>query len=199
MNNFDIAVVYENEREKKILDKFVKSINTNGVNINVEEMSKGYMAGVHWLMPTAVFIFITKAYFDSFFTEMGKEHYHKLTNALIDLKEEFFGEKIPKRVLISSSSSPNKIQDKSDKYSLDFSIMAEANNGNKFKLLIPKEISNQEYSKTIICFLSFLQRYNNDEIEEIPNEFIFSKTILFSYNSELDKLEFLNPFNKEDK
>jgi hypothetical protein len=196
MKESNIFIIYETDREKKILNDFVTTVNKNGISITMEEMPSQPKMGVEWLMATAVVIYLAKPYFNSFLSEMGKDHYQLLKKGLLDLKDCFFGDNVAKRVLITSSSSPNKLKDKSGKYSLDFSIMAEANNGNRFKLLIPKEITNQEYTNTITSFLMFLEKYNNNEVKEIPNEFIFSKTILLSYNSELDKLEFINPFAK---
>lgn len=194
----DLIIVYQNEREKAILNKFLNAINNDKLLVEMEKIPPmGPMAGIHWLMPTAVFLFITKAYFDGFFSEMGSDHYNILKKEIIELKEDFFGENVSKRVLISSSSAQNKIDKNSNKYSLDFSIMAEANNGNKFKLLIPKEISNKEYTKTITCFLDFLKKYNHNEIPEIPNEFIFFQIILIEYDSELEKLQFVNPLKKD--
>lgn len=194
----NLIVIYQDDREKIILDKFLYAISNDKLSVRMEKMPKmGPMAGIHWLMPTAVFLFITKAYFDGFFSEMGSDHYTIFKKEIIALRENFFGKNAPKRVLISSSSAPNKLNENANKYSLDFSIMAEANNGNEFKLLIPQEISNREYTKTITCFLDFLKKYNNNEIDEISNEFIFSKTILVEYDSELEKLQFVNPFKKD--
>lgn len=194
----NLVLVYEDNREKEILNRFLDAINNDKLSVEVKEIPPmGPMMGVHWLMPTAAFLFITQSYFNSFFNEMGKDHYNILKNELIELKDDFFGEDAPKRVLVTSSSSQNKVNESANKYSLDFSIMAEANNGNRFKLLIPKEISNKEYTSTIICFLEFLKKYNNNEIDEISNEFIFSKTILITYNSDSDNLEFVNPFNRD--
>lgn len=192
----NILIRYENDREKKVLDEFTTTINKKDISISMTRIPSEPMAGIEWLMPTAVVIYITKSYFTSFLSEMAKDHYQILKKGLINLKDGFFDDKVSKRIMLTSSSSPNKIKVKSNKYSLDFSVMSEANNGNKFKLLIPKEISNQEYTKTITSFLKFLEQYNSNEIEEIPNEFIFSKTILLSYNNQLNKLEFVNPFIK---
>lgn len=194
----DLIIVYQNDREKEILNKFLDAVNNENLLVKMENIPPmGPIAGIHWLLPTAAFLFITKAYFDGFFSEMGSDHYNILKKEIIELREDFFGKNVSKRVLISSSSAQNKIDENSNKYSLDFSIMAEANNGNKFKLLIPKEINNKEYTKTITYFLDFLKKYNHNEIAEIPNEFIFAQIILVEYDSELGKLQFVNPLKKD--
>lgn len=60
-------------------------------------------------------------------------------------------------------------------------------------MLIPKEITKEEYENTISLFLDFMEQYHNYKISIDDDKFIFGKTVLLAYNKEVEELEFINP------
>lgn len=191
MNEFDIFIKHEDDIESSTFDSFVNTVSHEKLSLEIMMTSKsGPMAGVEWLLPTATIIIIAKPYFQSFMSEMGKDHYILLKKGFNNLREKFFGENVSQRVLLTSSRASNKVK---NKYSFDFSIVAEAKSGKNFKLLIPKEITKEEYENTISLFLDFMEQYHNDKISIDDDKFIFGKTVLLAYNKEVEELEFINP------
>ncbi len=197
MNKFDIFIKHEDDINSSTFDNFINTISSDKLLLEVMKVPKsGPMAGVEWLLPTATIIIIAKPYFQSFMSEMGKDHYTLLKKGLNSLREKFFGKDISQRVLLTSSNAPNKTK---NKYSFDFSIVIEAKNGKNFKLLIPKEVTQKEYENTINVFLDYIEQYYDNKINIDDDKFIFSKTALLAYNKKLGKLEFINPLPSRPK
>lgn len=135
--DFDILLKFEDDfNEASFLD-FYKIVNVDNLKFKfLCTPPMGPMAGVEWLMPTAAILYITKPYFESFLSEMGKDHYFLLKKGAKLLWSKFFGKEESQRVLVSSNNAPNKI--KNDIFSFDFSIVIMLENKRKIKLLIPK-------------------------------------------------------------
>jgi hypothetical protein len=102
---------------------------------------------------------------------------------------------IPKIEPIIIASSEGKIR-KNNPYSLALSIYAEANDGNKFKLLLPKPNKSTDYTEIIYKFLDFLNDFHNGVkvLEEIGVEEKkhIGRLILVHMNSESRKIEWLD-------
>lgn len=133
------------------------------------------------------------SFFDGFMNEMGKDAYSLTKKGLNKLWKYFFDKDVKKRILITSSNAPNKVK---NKYSFDFSILFETNDGKRIKLLIPNGITLEDYEKKIDAFIDFIKIYENHKID---SQYIFSKTILVIYNKELDEIEFINPIPQKNK
>ena len=194
MSEFDIFIRHEDDINSSTFDSFLNTISSNKLSLEVMKVPKsGPMAGVEWLLPTATIIIIAKPYFQSFMSEMGKDHYILLKKGLNNLRGKFFGKDVSQRVLVTSNNAPNKAK---NKYSFDFSIIVEAKNGKDFKLLIPKEVTQEEYENTINVFLDYIERYYDNKINIDDDKFIFGKTALLAYDEKSGKLEFINPTTK---
>ena len=99
---------------------------------------EGAFAGLEWLLPTFIFVFIGKAYFDAFPKEAGKDHYHLLKNALAKLTARWTGPAAPKvRVYFSEG----KAESPTPRYSLLYSMMAQLDDGISVKLLIQADFT----------------------------------------------------------
>jgi len=197
VSNFDILVRHEDDINSSIFNSFVNTVSSDKLSLEVIEVPKsGPMAGVEWLLPTATIIIIAKPYFQSFMSEMGKDHYILLKKGLNNLRGKFFGKDVSQRVLVTSSNAQNKVK---NKYSFDFSIIIEAKNEKNFKLLIPKEVTQEEYENTINVFLDYVEQYYDNKINIDDDKFIFGKTALLTYDKKLGKLEFINPLPSRPK
>jgi len=179
---------------KKFL-KYLLTVSSDKISIETIPIENhGPFAAPEWLVPTAIFAYISKPYFDTFLKEMGKDHYNLLKKGFSYLYENVIGSNAPKLTVITDSSSPNKIM-KDNPYSLYFSITADSQTKLKFKLLIRKECTFETYQETINTFLDFLENYHNNKldasfIEELHKNHI-SKTILVAYDTNTSMLKFL--------
>jgi hypothetical protein len=135
--------------------EFERLVVAEGLGLDIEQRDEdGPFASFEWLIPTAVVLFIGKAYFDGFLKEMGKDHYALLKTGLKSLYSRLLGPNSPKVAIVSAGKiSTNQ------PYSLIFSIFAEADEGARFKLLLPHSASETEYEATVEAFLTFLEGY----------------------------------------
>ncbi len=63
-----------------------------GLDLVVESRpSNGPLAGLEWLIPTGVILFLAQGYFNGFLNEMGKDHYEVLKAGLKALRRRFSG------------------------------------------------------------------------------------------------------------
>lgn len=125
---------------------------------------------------------------------MGKDHYQLLKKGFHSLWKKLVSSESPQFVLITGSSSPNKIV-KDSPYSLYFSITAEAQNNLRFKLLIQQNCTFEIYQKTVNSFLDFLGQYHNNKLDDAFRDKLhknsIGRIILVSYNIEKNMLEFI--------
>lgn len=193
MHGYNIVIQHEDDITDVIFDEFLEIVTYKNLSAKIFTVpNQGPMAGIEWLLPTATIILLTKPFFDGFMKEMGKDSYSLTKKGLHKLWKYFFAKDVKKRILITSSNAPNKVK---NKYSFDFSILFETNDEKRIKLLIPNGITLEDYEKTINAFIDFIKIYENHKID---SQYIFSKTILVTYNKELDEIEFINPIPKKN-
>ena len=86
-----ILISYDENVPDLIVDDIENLIKNDNLTLLVEKSSTlGIQAGVEWLLPTAVAVFITKSYFDAFLKEMGKDHYHLLKKGVNTVWQKLF-------------------------------------------------------------------------------------------------------------
>ena len=176
-----IGVSYLNSIPESIVDEFRAAISHPKLDLRSESRENEIYAGSEWFLPTALVVYISKSYFDGFLKEMGKEHYLLLKKALIKLKS-----RLRDILPIKLTASKGKIT-KESIYTFSFSIYAEADNDQSFKLLIQKDITDTEYEKIIEAFLNFLSSYNDKTLsqavlDKLSAGVASSKTILMAYD-----------------
>jgi hypothetical protein len=75
------------------VNEFIKE--NQQIQIEVIERPSGFCNALEWLMPSAIVVYLTKPFFDAFFTEAGKDAYALFKSSLkkfvrkIKLKNEF--------------------------------------------------------------------------------------------------------------
>jgi hypothetical protein len=142
-----------------------------------------------------VVIYISKAYFDGYLKEAGKEHYHVLKNAIASLWGSFFGEdRTVRGCLVTSRGKTPRDQ----KYSITISLMAEADAGLQFKLLFDDESSAEELNLAVACFLKFLEEYYEGSLDpanqvRLAGARAVGRTILLAYDKANNFFVFLDP------
>jgi hypothetical protein len=166
MPDFDVALSYQKEilpDEFDIIDDFIQLVSAPRLRLIIDEREKDTLyAGIEWLLPTAVVLFICKSYFDGFLKEMGKEHYHLLKNAIKILSKRVLGPTGPRVVRVTSGKG--KVP-KDDYYSLVFSVVADVGGRKNIKLLIQRDVSQQECEEIIDTFMDFIDSFHNKTVD----------------------------------
>lgn len=195
-----LALAYTKSIPADTFAEFRRLVDVDGVRLQVEERAEGGpYAGLEWLIPTAVIVFIGKAYFECFLKEMGKDHYVALKAGLKSLYARLLGPGAPDVTVVSSKGKDSSYQS----YSLLYSLLAEGNNGIRFKLLLKRSSIQEEYESTVSAFLEFLDAYHMGTLDqsivaELQNARVFSKTLLLSFNPSLNRVQPIDPLVKND-
>ena len=184
-----IGLLHGEDIPEKVIADFVGDIQQDGLKVQVESRPLTPLAGIEWLLPTAVILFITRDYFGGFLREAGKDHYSILKGAIIKKWPSFFGEN-PTVSLKTVVSGEKKLR---GTHSMSFSIQAQIENGQNLKLIFRKDISEDEYRNSINEFLKLLAEYNIEK--SLPeNAIVRSQTIVVEYNPEQKEIIFLDPY-----
>lgn len=191
-----IGLLHEDQIPEIFFQEFEESITAPGLIFKRETRPSGVpFAGIEWLMPTVVLAYVAKPYFESFLKEMGKDHYDLLKKEFKKLYERFAGPRAPDVKIFATQGKSSKDQP----YSLFFSVVAEAPDGVRLKLLIPRPIEQTEYEIAISRFLDLVQStYGGDVPENVATTFkdapITSGTVLVTYEVATGKLVPVDPF-----
>lgn len=194
MQSPHLAVIHVDWIPSEAFDDLVKTVSHDDLQFLVEERENDVYAGIEWLLPTAVVIYIGKSYFDGFLKEMGKDHYALLKKGLKALWGKMLGPSAPEPTVISS---PGKVS-KEQPYSLVYSIMAETGTDYRFKLLLPRGLSQEEYETTVDGFFSFLEKFHAKELDAPTLEHLNSVRLIGSvvpvvYDTSIKSVRALNP------
>lgn len=199
MKKPDLAVVYEEGIPDDQFFDFKAAVSASGLDVVVESRpSAGPWAGVEWFIPTAIVFFVAKSYFDGFLKEAGKDHYQLLKSKLSRTAAKTMQSPRIEPVLFGTKG---KIRE-DNPYSLALSIYAEANDGNTFKLLLPKPSYRPDYEQIVCTFLNFLNDYH--EGVKVLGDIGFDtniqppgRTILVHINEESKQIEWVDHRQKK--
>lgn len=193
----DVALSYVDFLPASLFDEFRDAVSDDDLQLVIAPRENTPYAGIEWLLPTAVVVFITHSYFDGIFKEMGKDHYSLLKRGLRSLWAKLLAPSAPKLAVVST---PGK-RDKDQPYSLIYSIVAEAAPGLKFKLLFPSDISENDYDETLTAFLQFLKDFHSGKLEDemverLENGRVVGSTLLLVYEKSERSLRTLDPMGR---
>lgn len=194
-----IAIIHVESVPVELFSDFKESVSEEGLNLQIESrQSDVAFAAIEWLIPTAVIVYISKSYFDGFLNEMGKDHYVSLKIGLNKLRHKFFGASAPNTILIGPKGKVAKDQP----YSLIFSIMAEAEPGLKFKLMIQKDVTAEEYEHILNAYLDFLDAFHSHSLSQemvdmLKTSNVIGGTLLLAHNRATGIIEPVNPLSKK--
>lgn len=195
----DIGISYLDGFDPALFSEATDAIAANGLKLRIESRpDPGPFASLEWLIPTAVFAYIAKSYFDSFLKEAGKDHYGLLKAGLSSIVARLFGPGAPVGYLIftkgkASSSIP--------KYSLTYSILAEVGGGIRVKLLFKNECSEAECNDAQSAFLKFLSDLHDGVLDASTIDGLIdakpvSNMLLLEFDSEKQCLRVVDPLPK---
>jgi hypothetical protein len=124
------------EIPQSIVDEFLAEVQRDDLEIETHTHS-GVFAGVEWLMPTAIVVYIVRPYFQAMLSELGKDHYKILKRASIGLYSRLMPLKI------SRIATAGKVV-KDPRYSLIFSIVAAPVEDMAIKFLIQANLNEED-------------------------------------------------------
>ena len=193
-----IAISYARSVPEDTFAEFRGLLSAAGTPVEVEERDiDGPYAGIEWLVPTAVIVFLGKAYFDGILKEAGKDHYTALKRGLKSLHSRLVGPKAPEVAVLSTAGKirPSQV------YSLTFSLLAEADDGLRFKLLIQKGASEAEYEATVTAFIAFLDAFHQRRldatvVDELRKARVVGKSLLLAYDRKQGRVVPIDPVAK---
>lgn len=197
-----VAIIFEegHDRLNEVAQDFINDVTCDELDLRSESRpGMGPMACVEWYIPTALFLFLGKSYFDSFLKEMGQDHYRLLKIGLTNLWNKLFGkDKVIKYTLIGTAGKLTQ----NYKYSLEFSIIAELKERQTFKFLFEESISKSEFSERVDLILNLLNSIHTAP-EKIQDYIIFNDNaistgsiVLIGYDPTSQKLINLDPREK---
>lgn len=197
-----IALIYQEPIiTSEVISGFADDIETPNLNVQVEPIPMmGARAGVEWFLPTAIVAYIAKPYFESFLSEMGKDHYAIAKKAFANLQARVMANF---RDRLRTYATNGKLHPDSATYSPVFSIVAQVATGLRIKLLIQTEIKPDHFNKAVEAFIPFAagnERFDEiiAQVNQIPC-YSKSTTILVCYSEESKQLELVNPFPEQRK
>lgn len=192
----DIGLMYLESLEDPSFADFGRELAANGLDVRVESRpDPGAYAGIEWLLPTAVVVFLGRSYFDAFLKEAGKDHYHLLKKALLKVSSKFFGKDAQQyRMIFIKGKADSEIP----RYSLSYSVAAQIGDGLRVKLLLQSDFDATLCNEAQAAFLDFLSSvYDNTldvgSIKGLAHAVPMSNTLLLAYNSTDRSLEVIDP------
>lgn len=178
-----------------VVDEFVSTISTSSLSFCVErEEEVPIQAGLEWLAPTALIVFLAKPYFESFLSEMGKDHYILLKKALKAVANRLLGRSGPKLRLIHSKGKAKS----SGEYSLASSIYVEVSEKLSLKLLFPTKLQEEGVREIIEAYSDFIEALYAGQIDEtlmhkLSGGRVIGKTMLIAYDVKTKELGPVDP------
>jgi hypothetical protein len=149
-------------------------------------------AGVEWLMPTQVVVFLAQAFVGAIVAELGKEGYKKLRSALLALYAK------SSQLHITRVSSKGKIA-ADPIYSLAFSIVVSTNDELIFKLLIQRELTPEQAEEAVSAFLELVAAFADgtvppDTLHRLEQTPTMGRTLLLAYDFDARRIVGVGPF-----
>jgi hypothetical protein len=135
-----------------ILGDFVVELESCGVRTSSERRPQEIYAGVEWLLPTAVVVFIAQKYVGTLLQEAAKDHYPKIKSALTKLIRKTTG-KGRETFIKNISSSANKTST-SDPAVL--SVVFAMDKGHRVKFIFEHQIDGDGIEEAVDCLLQLL-------------------------------------------
>lgn len=190
----DIVLIYPSNFPDEEIAKEVTEFYSEKLNLKIQKNENEPFSAFEWILPTAFGVCILKPYFDSFLSEMGKDHYLILKNGLKKVLEN--GKKY-KISLITATKSTEKLSN-SYNQSLVISIIIQIKNNRQIKLLFDDNLSKDDWENAIEQLLVFVlenyEKYPNDKLSKrIEKLNIEERKMIYSkINPETKLIEFFD-------
>ncbi|MGA0608314.1 hypothetical protein ACO2Q0_20160 [Phenylobacterium sp. VNQ135] len=190
-----IGLSYLDSLPPEFFEDFQRELRTDGLRLRVDARPATPFAGVEWLLPTAVMLFLGKAYFEGFLAELGKDHYVAVKQAVHRLNDRL------KSLRFTLVGSPGKVADV-QRYSHAFSIWVEGPAERTFKFLLPADLASPTTDAALDVCLEFVRRYYQGDLQPIVYIHLaetqaFGRTVLLAMNPADGSLQLVHPITRE--
>jgi len=195
-NRPQVGLLHLKAIDRSNFSEFERGVHAEGLDFRVKSRPEpGPYAGIEWLIPTAVVVYIGKAYFESFLKEAGKDHYAILKAAIIKLSSKFTGKNTPTARVIFSKG---KAELETPKYSIFYSITADLGDEFSVKLLLRNDFDASTCNVAQEAFLQFLSdlyegHLNPVKIQELADAKPLGGMLLLAYEPEEQRLQVIDP------
>lgn len=190
----DLIFAYEDSPYgDEISAEFRATVAADGLNLALEKLpSTRALAGVEWLMPTAIMLFVAKSYLDGFLGEAGRDHYVALKKAVKQVADRVG------RLTVTRIGTPGKIA-AVQPYCPVFSIWFQRDEKTRFKFLIPVDLSFEETDSAFESFFTFVDGWHAGSMvqgERAPFETarVMGRVVLLTYSPETKRIDIVDPF-----
>ena len=186
----DILISYTSDLPYSIVSEFVEEAEGTGINVIAEERESGPHAGIEWMLPTAVVVYLVKPYFEEILKEAAKDHYPMLKQGLLKLIRKLFGEKPELR---------------QEKVSDIFSVMSQTSDGIQIEFLFVEGVSAEVCEETIENIFRIMREHYanapNDRLSERVRQLEQNSphTIYLMYDEENKDHKILDPIKEAQK
>lgn len=134
MSGMAVGLSYQEDIPKEFITEFEVPLRQRGLTVEVQSRAPGYYASLEWTIPTLVFAYLAKPYFEAFLSEAGKDHYVALKLGFLKLLSRLYGQRPELRKRCRS---------------LLFSIQTNDQSGQSIKCIFPEGASIDQYAKMI--------------------------------------------------
>ena len=192
-----LALVYDEQVPPHLLDEFYHDLEAKSLVVQRQAVpSRGVYLSVDEWLPTAVFLYLAKSYFDPFLKQAGSDHYVYLKKALKKLWNRLFDKDSTHRFMVVSSEGEAKLE-----HSPFFSIYAALNNERMVKFLIRDGCSEDEFADGCEAFLKLLVSYHSDtpcrDIEiDLDGEADNFRHVLIEFEMKTGSLSVVDPIRR---
>jgi hypothetical protein len=136
------------------VDMDLEELKTEGLEIENHEHGISAYASLEWAIPSFIFAYFTKPYFEGFLTEMGADHYRVFKEWVVKQNRKFKGFATIK---ITASKSSKK-DDKSKSPSNYFALYFQTPQGNRLKVFMPETETDEQDVKALSEILDNLKK-----------------------------------------
>jgi hypothetical protein len=192
-----LVVSYEDRVPEVVFDDFRGLVTAEGFDLVFEPRpTSGPFAGLEWLIPPAVVLFIGRAYFETFLSEMAKDHYALLKQGINGLKGRF------DKVKVTMVGTPGKVSAEQP-YSLVYAIYLEGGPRRKLKFMPPSSDWEPAVSdQAMEAFFEFVEDFYLNALDpetagELAATNAIGGTVLLAFNPVTGKIAPLNPMTKQ--
>lgn len=161
-SGFDVGISCLELIPQSIGGDFVAELESYGASISSERRPQTIYAGVEWLLPTAVAVFIAQKYVGTLLQEAAKDHYPGIKSALTKLAKRTTGK--GREVFLKNISTPaHKI---STPEAVALSVMFPTNTGHIVKFIFEHQLEKDGIEEAVECLLQLLIEHDRD----LPND-----------------------------
>jgi hypothetical protein len=148
MNESRLVIFYKRDISTEVFNEFLDEAKTAHLSVGLESKEIGPTAGIDWLLPTAVIVYLAKPFVDEILKrsaeEVGDWAYPKLKSAIGTLA---------KKILIATRGVWKIVTVSGEKPRVGkspfFSIVSETNERTPVKFVFDEGLSAQEYEERV--------------------------------------------------